>query len=229
MSSSPKDKETRRTSRRARGDAALIVDGGPHDGDTVALSSGSTSLGRHDESDIVLDEAAASREHAVIVEADAGYHLRDLGSTNGTFVNRRRLGVELHLLRHGDVLHFGVSTISYRFHHSRASTLQLSAVEPPPDAVVVDTKARHVYVEGERLDPPVPRKEFDLLMLLDSRRGEAVSRDDISVQVWSERPDGDVGNHEIEQCVRRVRVRIEKDPSDPRFLVTVRGFGYKLL
>lgn len=94
---------------------------------------------------------------------------------------------------------------------------------------MVDAKARHVYVEGQKLDPPVPRKEFDLLMLLDSKRGEAISRDEISIHVWPERTDGDVGNHEIEQCVRRVRVRIEQDPSNPRFLLTVRGFGYKLV
>lgn len=66
---------------------------------------------------------------------------------------------------------------------------------------MVDAKARHVYVEGQKLDPPVPRKEFDLLMLLDSKWGEAISRDEISIHVWPERADGDVGNHEIEQCV----------------------------
>ena len=70
----------------------------------------------------MLDEAAASQEHALIVEADAGYHLRDLSSTNGTFVNRHRLGGELHLLRHGDILHFGASSISYRFHRARFSS-----------------------------------------------------------------------------------------------------------
>jgi DNA-binding winged helix-turn-helix (wHTH) protein len=227
--SSERDSKRRRSVDHASGDAILIVDGGPRDGDVVTLAHGTSVLGRHDECDIVLDEAAASREHALIVEADAGYHLRDLSSTNGTFVNRHRLGGELHLLRHGDILHFGANTISYRFHHSRASTLQLSTVDAAPDAVMVDAKARHVYVEGQKLDPPVPRKEFDLLMLLDSKRGEAISRDEISIHVWPEQTDGDVGNHEIEQCVRRVRVRIEQDPSNPRFLLTVRGFGYKLV
>ena len=72
------------------------------------------------------------------------------------------------------------------------------------------------------------RKEFDLVMLLDERRSEAVSRDDIAKQVWPERPDGDLGNHEIEQCVHRVRARMEEDPSKPVYVVTVRGFGYKL-
>ena len=48
------------------------------------------------------------------------------------------------------------------------------------------------------------------------------------MSVWSERPEGDVGNHEIEQCVHRVRVRIEENPSRPKQLVTIRGFGYKL-
>ena len=40
-----------------------------------------------------------------------------------------------------------------------------------------------MYVRGQRLDPALPRKEFDLLQLLNSRRGEAVSRDEIARHV----------------------------------------------
>jgi DNA-binding response OmpR family regulator len=52
------------------------------------------------------------------------------------------------------------------------------------EAVVVDPKRREVYVRGERLEPAMSKKEFDLLSLLDSRRGEAVSREEIAVAVW---------------------------------------------
>ena len=208
--------------------AALIVQGGPQSGSAIRLSSGTIKLGRQNDNDVVLDDDAVSREHAVILEADDGYYLLDLGSTNGTFVNRHRLGKERSLLRHGDVIHIGASSNAFRFHHAGATTRKIAVAQSLSEAVVVDPRARQVYVWGERLEPPVARKEFDLLMLLDSRRGEAISRDDIATNVWHDRPDGDVGNHEIEQCVRRVRVRIEEDPSEPQYLVTVRGFGYKL-
>ena len=114
------------------------------------------------------------------------------------------------------------------FQFSGAKTVRISTVQPPVDALVVDAKARQVYVRGDRLEPALPRKEFDLLQLLNSKRGEAVSRDEIASYVWAERPDGDVGNHEIEQCVHRVRARVEENTSKPEHLITVRGFGYKL-
>ena len=223
-----RDTRRRRRVGKRGDDAVLIVEGGPNHGATIALSPGTTTLGRQTDRDVVLDDAAASREHVLIVASDGDYHLRDLSSTNGTFLNRHRIGEGDHPLKHGDVLYFGASSISFRFHHARASTLQLPTVEPPPDAIVVDAKARHVYILGQILEPPIARKEFDLLALLDSRRGEAISRDEIASYVWPERTDGDVGNHEIEQCVRRVRVRVEDDPSNPKHVVTMRGFGYKL-
>ena len=210
------------------GDPVLVVQGGLDNGATIRLSSITHTLGRHADNDVVVDEAAVSREHAIIVKGETGYRLRDLGSTNGTFVNRRKIGTDERVLTHGDVIRLGGSTTSFKFNHAGSRTITLPAVESASDAVYVDTKARQVYVLGERLDPPTSRKEFDLLMLLDSRRGEAVSRDDISVEVWPERVQGDVGNHEIEQCVRRIRVRIEQNPSKPDYLVTVRGYGYKL-
>jgi DNA-binding response OmpR family regulator len=58
------------------------------------------------------------------------------------------------------------------------------------------------------------------------QRGTAVSRDDVARAGWPEREDGDVGNQEIEQCIRRIRRRIERDPSAPELIVTRRSFGY---
>ena len=127
-------------------------------------------MGREKDNNIVLDEAAVSRKHAVIVKTDAGHYLSDLSSTNGTYINRRKIEEGEHLLRHGDVIHLGTSNISYKFQNTGAMTLILSATELPSVEVVVDTKARNVYMSGERLDPPLAKREFDLLSLLDSRR-----------------------------------------------------------
>jgi DNA-binding response OmpR family regulator len=132
-----------------------------------------------------------------------------------------------YILQHGDVIRLGGGS-GISFQHIGARTLKLSAVGASSQAIVVDRRARHVYVRGQVLEPAMARKEFDLLMLLDSRRGEAISRDEIASNVWPERTDGDVGDHEIEQCVHRVRNRIEEDTSRPIYLITMRGFGYKL-
>ena len=100
-------------------------------------------------------------------------------------------------------------------------------VDEPRD-LVVDDKAREVWVYGEKLESPLSRKEFDVLNLLAHRRGQARSKDEIAAIGWPERDRGDVGDQEIEQSIRRLRLRIEPDASNPTFIVTVRGYGYKL-
>jgi pSer/pThr/pTyr-binding forkhead associated (FHA) protein len=208
--------------------------GGPDNGKTMPLPTGDINLGRQPDNDIVVDEPSVSRRHALITRDGVGYTLRDLGSTNGTFVNQQKVTSD-YSLNHGDAIRLGASKVTLIFREPTigTQTLKVSVVEPlsattASAALVVDARTRQVYVKGQPLEPALPRKEFDLLMLLDSRRGEAISRDEIASSVWPERPEGDVGNHEIEQCVHRVRARIEENTSRPEHLVTIRGYGYKL-
>lgn len=91
--------------------AVLMVRSGPNSGAAIRLSSGTITLGRAHDNDIVLDEAVVSRRHAAVVRKDVDYHLRDLGSKNGTFLNGRRIGNKEHLLQHGDEIHIGGSNI----------------------------------------------------------------------------------------------------------------------
>ncbi len=206
----------------------LLMQGGSNSGETIALNTSHTTLGRQSDNDVVFDEALASRRHAVITETQNRFFIRDLGSTNGTYLNDQRIGSDDHPIENGDVIRLGGGSISAVFTEGGGRTMRLSTLEPPVTDIVVDARARQVYIRGERLEPPLTRKQFDLLMLLEGRRGEAVSRDEIANSVWPERPQGDVGNHEIEQSVRRVRVRIEDDPSNPSRIVTVRGYGYRM-
>ena len=186
-------------------EATLVVQGGQDDGALIVLVSTTTTLGRQSDNDVVIDEASVSRRHASIVNTGTGYVVRDLESTNGTFLNRLRIEGE-QPLKHGDVIRAGGSETTFVFHDSTIGpqTLKVSTVDPVilTQGVYVDIRSREVYLDGKLLDPALPRKEFDLLSLLYSRRGEAISRDDIALEVWSEREEGDVGNHEIEQCER---------------------------
>ncbi len=74
-------------------------------GDTV------TVLGRSRRCDIVLTDPNVSREHAEIRRQDDGFLLRDLGSTNGTRVNRRE--VKQAVLQHGDRIEFGSTELQF--------------------------------------------------------------------------------------------------------------------
>jgi pSer/pThr/pTyr-binding forkhead associated (FHA) protein len=66
----------------------LVVRRGPNAGSTFVLESESTSVGRHPDSDIFLDDVTVSRRHAVIRRTADGYEVSDLGSLNGTYVDR---------------------------------------------------------------------------------------------------------------------------------------------
>lgn len=69
----------------------LVVKTGPHPGETFDLLKEVVSIGREAQNDIVLKDSEISRNHARISRKGGAYVLEDLGSTNGTFVNKRRL------------------------------------------------------------------------------------------------------------------------------------------
>ncbi len=88
-----------------RGAAVLIVRSGAQSGDRFALSAAETRLGRHPDSEIMLDDITVSRRHAAIEQTPEGYVVTDAGSLNGTYVNQER--IERAVLHHGDELQVG--------------------------------------------------------------------------------------------------------------------------
>ncbi len=79
--------------------------------DQFDLPQGDMKIGRRPESDIVVDNMAVSGEHANIFTIGEDSFIQDLGSTNGTFVNNKR--ITKHHLRNGDVVTIGKHTLSY--------------------------------------------------------------------------------------------------------------------
>ena len=80
-------------------------DGGPA-GAIFGLEGPRITVGRNPDSDIFLDDVTVSRHHAELARVEGGYDLHDLGSLNGTYVNRRR--IEGHArLSDGDELQIG--------------------------------------------------------------------------------------------------------------------------
>jgi DNA-binding response OmpR family regulator len=84
-------------------------------------------------------------------------------------------------------------------------------------------------VDGVILDPSLSVKQFDLLWYLFQNRGRVVSKDEIAQSVWPE-AQGDIYDANIDRMISRLRSRIEPESGDePRFIATVRGYGYQLL
>lgn len=97
------------------GSALLIVQRGPNAGARFLLDNDRTTAGRSSDSDIFLDDVTVSRKHAEFLRRDGQFVVRDVGSLNGTYVQRDR--IDEAVLRAGDEVQIG----KYRlvFHPSR--------------------------------------------------------------------------------------------------------------
>ena len=86
---------------------------GPIQG-TIWESSELLRVGRLDALEVVLSDSSVSRYHAEVRHGEGGWRLRDLGSTNGTFLNGERLGGERVRIDHGDEVRFGNVAVKVR-------------------------------------------------------------------------------------------------------------------
>ena len=89
--------------------------------------------------------------------------------------------------------------------------------------VIVDPERHEVVVRGELLD--LPLKEFDLLEVLVTNAGRVLTRDILIDQVWGSDYVGDTKTLDVH--IKRLRAKIEPEPSNPSRIVTIRGLGYK--
>jgi two-component system, OmpR family, response regulator RegX3 len=90
--------------------------------------------------------------------------------------------------------------------------------------VRMDVERHVVAVDGENV--ALPLKEFDLLELLLRNAGRVLTRGQLIDRVWGSDYVGDTKTLDVH--VKRLRAKIEPDPANPKYLLTVRGLGYKL-
>ena len=104
------------------------------------------------------------------------------------------------------------------------------AAEPPADGVLeagpvrMDVERHVVAVDGETV--ALPLKEFDLLEFLLRNAGRVLTRGQLIDRVWGADYVGDTKTLDVH--VKRLRAKLEPDPANPKYLLTVRGLGYKL-
>ena len=90
--------------------------------------------------------------------------------------------------------------------------------------LVIDSALQDALIDGAPVG--LTQKEFQLLHLLASRAGKAVSRDFLIEQLWAD--DELASDKNVAVYIRRIRQKIERDPDEPEILLTMRGFGYRV-
>jgi DNA-binding response OmpR family regulator len=91
--------------------------------------------------------------------------------------------------------------------------------------LVLDPTRRDAFLDGKPVE--LTRTEFEVLHLLARSAGKAVSKEALVERVWGE--DGHASEKLLPVTIHRLRSKIELDPGEPERLVTVRGYGYRLL
>jgi len=89
--------------------------------------------------------------------------------------------------------------------------------------LIIDTERLEVWVRGELVG--LTPLEFDLLVFLAKNEGKVFNRDVLLDKLWGYDYYGDTRTVDVH--IRRLRTKIEEDPSNPKYIITVRGKGYK--
>ena len=93
------------------GPALVVRSGGGRAGETFHPMGDRTTIGRSPDCDVFLDDVTVSRKHAVLVGEGERFHVEDLGSLNGTFLNRKR--IENAPVEDGDELQIGKYRLTF--------------------------------------------------------------------------------------------------------------------
>ncbi len=181
-----------------------------------------TTLGRDVSSDVHLPDRRVSRLHASVEYTDEGFVLRDHESKNGTWLNGAPVDGP-RLLHDGDEV-------------SVASRYKLYFVDAEATAPLlfeghglrIDPETVTVYVGGAALDPPLSGPQFELLRALYEAGGAVVPREEIVGRVYPNAHPGGVSEDAVDALVRRLRHRLAEADPDHAYVVTVRGYGFRL-
>ncbi len=142
------------------------------------ITGDQVKIGREEDNDIVIDNAAVSRHHAKIKRAGGGYIVEDLNSTNGTFVNENRI-TQQEKLQDGDIIIVGKHTmiLESEFKVEAQSGADFGGT------MILDTKQQHELLAKQmKADvTPVEEKQAKLIVIQSGKRKEYKITKDVTV------------------------------------------------
>jgi DNA-binding response OmpR family regulator len=180
-------------------------------------------LGRSPDCDICIPVRWISRQHAILRYQKRQFILEDAGSKNGVFVNGQRV-LKPRALVDGDLIQLapGLDLIY----------VDSEATAPLPGrkgmGLYLDEEERQIYIHGQLLNPPLSNQQYELLALLSQQPGKVYSRMEVIEAAWPGEAAEGVTDDAIDALVRRLRQRLAEIDPDFDFIVTVRGYGFRL-
>lgn len=209
----------------------LIAQSGPLEGQRWNIDR-DLLIGRDGDCDVIVitPDKQVSRRHARISLRNGEVQLTDLDSKNGTYLNSSRVAGSAEL-QDGDSIQIALAQ-QFVFLSSDATVpLDADGLESQLQVekrLVLDKKARRVFVDGQELSPPLSVAQFTMLELLYEADGDVVTRYELIAAVWGKDQAYEVSNQALDALVRRLRDRLTEIQPDFNFIVTVRGHGLRL-
>ncbi|PWH16864.1 MAG: hypothetical protein DDG60_03400 [Anaerolineae bacterium] len=203
----------------------LVAQGGPLRGERWAIDR-PLVIGRERGCEVVIPDRQVSRFHARLTPSANGVVLEDLGSKNGTHYNGVPLLAPV-VLQDGDTIHIA-ATQEFQFLSSDA-TMPLQAATPARTGrLLLDVRARQVWLNQTQLTPPLSAQQFQLLWTLYQNAGQVIAREALVSAVWGEEQAAGVTDQALDALLRRLRDRLAAIDPTHNYIVTVRGHGIML-
>lgn len=174
-------------------------------------------LGGSDGRDLIRQVRASSQVPIIIVSARGDTH---------DVVAGLEAGADDYLTKPVNIkeLTARIRAVRRREHVPAPSTGSLIQLSKGSDALVFSVEGGWLR-RGDH-DVPLTATEFRLLVELSAHLGQVLSREQLLQRVWGYEHVGD--DRLVDVTVRRLRIKLELDPSSPRYLITLRGLGYRL-
>ena len=205
--------------------AMLLVVEGAEPGKRIFLDKSSLLIGRDEEEcDLIIADRQVSRNHARVSLQEEGYVIQDLGSKNGTFLNGKALEGPC-ALQDGDEIQIAFCC---KMAFVGADATAPVVLEERTRGLRMDVESKRVWVAGKELDPPLSLAQYRLLETLYEEPGRVYSRDEVVQAVWPEDDREGISEQAIDAMARRLRERLAETDPDTRYVVTVRGHGFRL-
>lgn len=214
------------TPARPRESAMLVLQRGAETGRRWPLDRQRTlMIGRGEECDIALPDRQVSRLHARVFWQGDAYYLVDMGSKNGTHLNGQEVGDSPVALHDGDEIQIA---LRFKLAFVDAGATAPLSLDSDKRGLRLDKETRQVWANNILIDPPLSLHQYRLLEALWDSGGSVLTREQIVDAVWPEASSEGVSEQAIDALVRRLRERIEECDDEFRYIITVRGHGFRL-